>query len=75
MMIMFKIATSRTLLENSSKDWRRDWNVHTFLRALEEVYTLEPKARIMESTSIRQSITYDLRGILHVDPGNMHKRS
>ena len=74
-MIMFKIETSRTLNENPSKNWRQDWNVHTFLRALEEVYALEPKDRFMESTSIWQSITYELRGTLHVDPRNMHELS
>jgi len=42
---------------------------------LEEVYALEPKDRFMESTSIWQSITYELRGTLHVDPRNMHKLS
>ena len=51
-MIMFKIETSRTLRKNLSKNWRQDWNVHTFLRALEEVYALEPKDRFMESTFI-----------------------
>ena len=29
----------------------------------------------MESTSIWQSITYELRGTLHVDPRNMNKLS
>jgi hypothetical protein len=46
-MIIFKIETSRTLIENPSKNWRQDWNVRTFLRALEEVYALEPKDRFM----------------------------
>ena len=71
-MIMFKIETSRTLLENPSKNWRQDWNVYTFLRALKEVYALEPKDCFMESTA---SIWYELRGTLHVDLSNMHKLS
>jgi hypothetical protein len=56
-------------LEDDHVHWRQDWNVHSFLRALEEVYALEPKDRFMESTSIWQSITYELRGILHVALG------
>ena len=49
-MIRFKIASSRTLRENPSSNWRQDWAMDTFLKALEEVYTLEPRDRFMETT-------------------------
>ena len=39
-MIGFKIAFSRTLHENPTNDWRKEWNMDTFLKALEEVYSL-----------------------------------
>ena len=41
-MIGFKIASSRTLRDNPSSDWKAEWNMDTFLKALEEVYSLEP---------------------------------
>ena len=37
-MIGFKIESSRTLRENPSSHWRKEWVMDTFLKALEEVY-------------------------------------
>ena len=54
-MIGFKIASSRTLRENPARDWRQDGNMNTFLKALEEVYSLEPAYRFMETSSIWQA--------------------
>ena len=51
-MIGFKIASSRTLRENPSNDWKGEWSMDTFLKALEEVYSLEPADRFMETRSI-----------------------
>ena len=36
------LVLSRTLTKNYSSYWRLDWNIDTFLRALEEVYAQEP---------------------------------
>jgi len=47
--IGFKIASSRTLRKNPASDWRKDWNMDTFLKALEEVSAVEPKDRFMET--------------------------
>ena len=59
-MIGFKIASSRTLRENPASDWRKDWNMDTFFKALEEVYAVEPADRFMETGSIWQAIALDL---------------
>ena len=67
-MIEFKIASSRTLRENPSSDWRKEWNMDTFLKALEEVYSVEPADRFMETGSIWQAIALDLCKNLEVDP-------
>ena len=55
-MIGFKIVSSRTLRKNPASDWRKDWKMDAFLKALEEVYTVEPKDRFMETGSIWQAI-------------------
>ena len=55
-MIGFTIVSSRTLRKNPASDWRKDWKMDAFLKALEEVYTVEPKDRFMETGSIWQAI-------------------
>ena len=74
-MIGFKIASSRTLRENPANDWRKDWNMDTFLKALEEVYWVEPADRFMETGSIWQAIAIGLCRNLEVDPADMSKLS
>ena len=74
-MIDFKIASSRTLCENPASDWRKDWNMDTFLKALEEVYAVEPADRLMETGSVWQAIALDLCRDLEVDPADMSKLS
>ena len=74
-MIGFKIASSRTLHKNPAYDWRKDWNMDTFLKALEEVYAVEPADRFMETGSIWQAIALDLYRDLTVDPADMNKLS
>ena len=44
-MIGFKMASSHTLRENYSSNWRMDWTMDTFLKVLEEVYALKLKHR------------------------------
>ena len=43
----------------------------TFLKALEEVYAVEPADRFMETGSIWQAIVLDLCRDLEVDPADM----
>ena len=74
-MIGFKIAPSHTLRENPASDWRKVWNMDTFLKALEEVCAVEPKDRFMETGSIWQAICLDLGIDLVVDPADMGKLS
>ena len=74
-MIGFKIASSRTLRENPSNDWKGEWHMDTFLKALEEVYSLEPADRFMETSSIWQAIAIDLATSVEVDPADMNKLS
>ena len=59
-MIGFKIASSRTLHEIPAYDWRKDWNMDTFFKALEVVYAVEHADRFMETGSIWQAIALDL---------------
>ena len=47
----------------------------TFLKALEEVYSVEPADRFMETGSIWQAIFLDLGRDLVVDPADMAKLS
>ena len=47
----------------------------TFLKALEEVYLVEPEDRFMETGSIWQAICLDLGRDLGVDPADMAKLS
>ena len=74
-MIGFKIASSRALRENPSNDWKGEWNMDTFLKALEEAYSLEPADRFMETSSIWQAIAIDLARSVVVDPADMNKLS
>ena len=74
-MIGFKVASSCTLRENPSNDWRAEWNMDTIIKALEDVYSLEPADRFMETSSIWQTITLDLARSVVVDPANMNKLS
>ena len=68
-MIGFKIASSRTLRENPASVMDK------FLKALEEVYAVEPGDRFMETGSIWQAIALDLCRDLEVDPADMSKLS
>jgi len=74
-MIGFKIASSRTLRENPASGCRKEWNIDTFLKALEEVYSVEPADRFMETGSISQAICLDLGRDLVIDPADMAKLS
>ena len=74
-MIGFKIASSHTLRENPSGDWRGEWSMDTFLKALEEVYSLESADCFMEKSSIWQAIALDLARSVEVDPADMNKLS
>ena len=74
-MIGFKMASSRTLRENPANDWRKDWDMDTFLKALEVVYAVETADRFMETGSIWQAIALDLCRDLEVDPADMSKLS
>ena len=47
----------------------------TFLKALEEVYSLEPADRFMETSPIWQAIALDLCRSVEVDPADMNKLS
>ena len=47
----------------------------TFLKALEEAYSLEPADRFMETSSIWQTIAIDLARSVVVDPADMNKLS
>ena len=47
----------------------------TFLKALEEVYSLEPADRLMETSSIWQAIALDLARSVEVDPADMNELS
>ena len=42
-----QVASSRTLRKNPSSNWRQDWAMDTFLKALEEFYAVEPKDRFI----------------------------
>ena len=68
-MIGFKIASSRTLRENPASVMDK------FLKALEEVYAVEPADRFMEIGPIWQAIALDLCRDLEVDPADMSKLS
>ena len=58
-MVGFKIASSRTLRENPSNDWKGEWNMDRF----------------METSSIWQAIAIDLARSVEVDPADMNKLS
>jgi hypothetical protein len=45
-MIELKIASSRTLADNPKRNWRDEWTMNVFLRALEEVYALDKKGHL-----------------------------
>lgn len=47
-----KIASSRALADNPKRNWRDEWTMNVFLRALEEVYALDKKGRFMDTSSI-----------------------
>ena len=49
--------------------------MNTFLKALEDFYSLEPADRFMETSSIWQAIALDLARSVEVDPANMGKLS
>jgi hypothetical protein len=61
MVIKIKIATSRTLRENLSSDWPNEWDMETFLKALEEVFSEQDSDRFETATSLWKNWSYDLR--------------
>ena len=63
-MIGFKVESSCTLRENPSSNWRTEWTMDVFLKAMEEVYALEWK-----------TISLGLAKYLAVDPRDMGKLS
>jgi hypothetical protein len=72
MMVMkIKIATSRTLRENPSNDWQNEWDMETFLKALEEVFAESDSDRFETATALWKNGSYDLRYNLEVDQGDM----
>jgi len=73
--IEFKVESSRTLRENPSSNWRTEWTMYVFLKALEEVCALEPSDRFMESASIWKTISLGLAKDLAADPRDMGKLS
>ena len=60
-MIELKIDSSRTLRENPRKDWREEWDMNTFFKALKEVYALDSRGRFLDAPSIWRTLTHDLR--------------
>ena len=67
MVIKVKIATSRTLRENPSNEW----DMETFLEALEEVFAESNSDRFETATALRENWSYDLPYSLEVDQGDM----
>jgi hypothetical protein len=55
-----KIDTSCTLRENPKKDWREEWDINTFFKALEETYALDSRGRFLDAPFIWRTLTYDL---------------
>ena len=74
-MIGFKVESSRTLRENPSSNWRTEWTMDVFLKAMEEVYALESSDRFMEPAFIWETISLGLAKDLAVDPRDMGKLS
>ena len=60
-MIELKIDSSRTLRENPRKDWREEWDMNTFFKALEEVYAVDSRGRFLDAPAIWRTFTHDLR--------------
>ena len=71
MVIKIKIATSRKLRENPSNDWQNEWDMETFLKALEEVFAESDSDRFETATSLLKNWSHDLRYSLEVDQGDM----